>query len=159
MVKYRRLSEEELKELEQEFKQFLITNAVYDEEWKEINAKEPEKALALVDQFSDLVLEKSLEEIKYLIHSTNNSLKVFWYRKKEATLIGLDSSSAEVNFNEKDWMLKIPENTDKIKWYKQDKKVSASSRSKEIFKLIQAGAEIASEQYYKILHDLVELKK
>ena len=159
MVKYRRLSDEELKELEPEFKQFLITNAIYDEEWVEINKNKPEQALSLVDKFSDLVLEKSLEEIQYLVHSSKDSLKLFWYRKKEATLIGLDCSSAKIDFNSKEWMLAVPDCIDEIKWYQQDKKVSVASRSKEIYQLIQAGAEVASEQFFKLVYDLVQAKK
>lgn len=159
MVKYRRLSDEELKELEPELKQFLITNAIYDEEWVKINKNDPEKALSLVDKFSDLVLEKSLEEIKYLVHSSSDSLKLFWYRKNTATLIGLDCSSSTIDFNSKEWMLDVPECIDEIKWYKQEKKVSVASRSKEIYQLINAGAEVASEQFFKLVHDLVEAKK
>ena len=38
-MKYRCLTDEELKELEPEFKQFLIVNHVHAEEWEELNKK------------------------------------------------------------------------------------------------------------------------
>lgn len=156
MVKYRRLTDEELKELEQEFKQFLITNAVYDQEWKELNKSNPEKAMALVDQFSDLVLEKSLESIKYIIHTNADSLKVFWYRKDKAQLIGLNCSSPELDFSKEDWMLNIPEQVNGISCFKQEKEVKEGNRSNEIFSLIDSGAEVCDERLYKFVHELVK---
>ena len=59
-MKYRCLSDEELKELEGEFKHFLITNNVYTEEWEELNKKKDKKVQEFVEMFSDIVLGKAL---------------------------------------------------------------------------------------------------
>ena len=48
MLKYRLLTDDELKELEHEFKQFLIVNEIYDEEWRKLNAEKSKK----VDELS-----------------------------------------------------------------------------------------------------------
>jgi hypothetical protein len=38
-MKYRCLTDDELKELETEFKHFLISNGVHTEEWEQLNRK------------------------------------------------------------------------------------------------------------------------
>jgi hypothetical protein len=155
MVKYRRLSDEELKELEQEFKQFLIANGVHNEEWISINEKQPEEAINLVDLFSDLVLEKSLEQIKYLIHSTQGDLKMFWFQKDEARLVALKSNTESINFTSSNWLSEIPEHYAQIEFFTSEKKFSESDRSKELYTLIKAGAQVSTEQMFKIVHQLV----
>ena len=63
-MKYRCLTDEELKELEQEFKHFLISNNVYTEEWEKLNKKKDKRVQELVELFSDVVLDKALKNIK-----------------------------------------------------------------------------------------------
>ncbi len=159
MVKYRSLTDEELKELEPEFKQFLITNAVYDEEWVELNKSNPEKATALVDQFSDMVLEKSLESIQFVSHASKSSIKIFWYRKDDAVLVGLESTAAQIDFTDKNWMTVLPDYVESVKYLTQDKKVETDKRSAEVFSLLSAGATIVDEKVFKFIHQLGTSKK
>ncbi|MFT6716775.1 MAG: hypothetical protein ACJA0Q_001423 [Saprospiraceae bacterium] len=156
MVKYRRLSDGELKELEQEFKQFLIANGVHNEEWVKINKEQPDEALNLVDMFSDLVLEKSLEQIKYLIHATKEDLKVFWFQKKQARLVALKSNTQAIRFTTETWMSEIPEHFSNVECFTSEKQFEEKERSKELFALIKAGAQVSSEQMFKIVHELVK---
>jgi len=156
MAKYRRLSDEELKELEQEFKQFLIANGVHNEEWVKINKDQPEEALNLVDLFSDLVLEKSLEQIKYLIHTTPGDLKVFWFQKNKARLVALKSNTSAINFTSDVWMSEIPEHFSEVEFFTSEKEFEEKERSKELFTLIKAGALVSTEQMFKMIHELVK---
>jgi hypothetical protein len=156
MVKYRRLSDEELKELEQEFKQFLIANGVHNEEWLKLNEGQPGEVLNLVDMFSDLVLEKSLEQIKYLIHSSSSDLKVFWFQKNKAKLVALKSNTKVVDFTMEAWMSEIPENHSEVDVFTSEKKFDEKNRSKELYMLINAGAKVSTEQMYKLIRELVK---
>lgn len=158
MVKYRRLSDSELKELEGEFKQFLIANAVYNEDWIKLNKLEPNKAMALVDQFSDAVLEKSLENIKFLIHSSENDLKVFWFQKNKATLVSLECSNEQLNFKHEGWMSNFPDFLKEVKAFTTTKSFKVEDRGKELFQLIKAGALVSSEKMFKMIHQLVKIK-
>ena len=54
MVKYRFLTDDELIALEVEFKQFLITNGLHDDEWRVLNKDYPKKAEEVVGLFRDL---------------------------------------------------------------------------------------------------------
>ena len=76
-MKYRCLSDEELKELEGEFKHFLISNNFYTEEWEELNKKKDKKVQELVEMFSDIVLDKALKNIRFLEHITQHDIKSF----------------------------------------------------------------------------------
>ena len=71
-MKYKILKDNELKALEEDFIAFLITNGVHNEEWLAINENEPDKAITLVEMFSDIVWEKALKQIKIIEHATKN---------------------------------------------------------------------------------------
>lgn len=66
MMKYRRLSLEELNELETEFVQYLAANSIPAEDWKEWQANQPEKVNEHIEKFSDIVFEKVITKIEYL---------------------------------------------------------------------------------------------
>ena len=56
-MKYTRLTKEQFEELNQEFINFLATQSITAEEWKEIKEQKPEVAEEELDVFSDLVWE------------------------------------------------------------------------------------------------------
>lgn len=56
-MKYTRLSKEQIEELHQEFINFLATQSITAEEWKDIKTNKPEVAEQELDVFSDLVWE------------------------------------------------------------------------------------------------------
>ena len=76
-MKYRMLSEEELQIFEEDLKQFLIVNGVHNDEWVEMNSNNPDKARDLVGVFSDSVLQKVYEKIRFIEHRSNSSCMVF----------------------------------------------------------------------------------
>lgn len=153
-AKYRRLSIDELKELETEFKQFLISNNLYDEEWKTLNNEFPEKAIELVDLFSDLVMEKAIKNIKYIAHVSSDSLYAFWYREDMATLVALSSDGVVVNFQNENWMKILSENKGKIQVFKTEKEIV--NRTVEIFELLKKGGQLIDVEYFKIIYQLSE---
>ena len=62
-MNFRKLTEDELEELKDEFIQYLVANGVDADLWKQYKKDEPEKADLFVQQFSNVVLQKSLEKI------------------------------------------------------------------------------------------------
>ena len=88
-MKYRMLSAEERQHFDEDFKYFLISNGVKNEEWLEMNEKSPEKAQKLVELFSDAVLDIVYQKIHYLEHRTNNSCMVFYCGETEIQVISL----------------------------------------------------------------------
>lgn len=88
-MQYRRLSLEELKELEKEFTQFLAANDVFPDTWENMKKETPEKAEHLIEQFSDLVFNKVLGKIQYLEHASPKELKIFHFQEDKIEMVGL----------------------------------------------------------------------
>ena len=82
-MKFARLSSSELESLEKEFIAFLAVNGIDSDYWIKLKETDNEKAEDLVDVFSDIVWKKNLDEIKFLEHRTNNSLKLFHCKKTQ----------------------------------------------------------------------------
>jgi hypothetical protein len=152
MILYRRLTGQELKELELEFKQFLIANGIYDLDWKKLNEESPEKAQDLVDLFSNVVLEKALKKIEYIARKTANNLDVFCFQEENAFLVSLSSSGENINFLKDNWMELLPKNFEEVKYFKLDKRIN--NRPKEIFQLLSSGCEIVDAKLYHLLDEL-----
>ena len=67
------LSQEELELLEEDLKAFLIVNGIHADEWEQMNTAAPEKAIELVELFSDTVLQKVYENLRFIEHRTTRS--------------------------------------------------------------------------------------
>ena len=145
-MKYRILSDEELKELEGEFKHFLITNNVYTEEWEELNKTKDKKVMELVELFSDIVMDKALKNIRYLEHVTPHDIKSFWCEKDKMTLIGIASKNKEIDFTKHI----LADFSDDLDIFKTSKKYY-KERELEVFELLNSGCTIIDEERFKKL--------
>lgn len=144
-MKYRCLTDEELKELEQEFKHFLITNSVYTEEWEKLNKTKDKKVQQLVEMFSDIVLGKALKNIKYVEHLTERDIKVFHCDDQKMSLIGITAVDSTVDFTTQD----MDELRDiKLNIFKTDKSYN-KEREIEVFELLESGCYIIDQDRYK----------
>jgi hypothetical protein len=143
-MKYRSLTDEELKELEEEFKHFLISNNVYTEEWEELNASKDEKVQQLIEMFSDIVLDKALKNIKYLEHVTAQDIKSFKCDDSQMVLIGITSKNKAIDFT-KD---KLDDFSADLDIFKANKSYS-KQREIEVFELLESGCSIIDEERFK----------
>ena len=154
-MKYRYLTDQELQILEKDFVQFLVANGIDNDEWVRVNEESKEKALEIVGLFSDVVIEKAIENIKYLEYRSAKSLKIFHCKDEEISLIGLDiDENSTLDFTEANSAEKaINEGTDAIKTYKT-KKAYHPSRTEELFKMMDAGCYIVDGKFYNTLNHL-----
>ena len=90
-MKYRILTLEELEIFAEDFKQFLIVNGVHAEEWEEMNKSDKEKAVQFVELFSETVLQKVYEKIKFVEFRSENSCMVFKLNKENIELISIST--------------------------------------------------------------------
>lgn len=155
MVKYRKLSIEELEELKTEFIQFLAVNGIDAEKWQDIKKNNITEAEQFIDSFSDVVLEKSLQSIKYIEHRTSTDYKVFFYDEQKATMIGVKSSS--VNLLENSWIERSEELLikDKISFIKGVKHYT-DTRLKELFEMLKKGCVPTDQKLYTLLKKVAE---
>jgi len=147
-MKFERLSNKELQSLEKEFIQFLIVNGIVATDWEKIKKENQEKAEKLIDMFSDMVWEKSLEKIKFLEHRTPTSIKVFNCKKEMIELIGVDADHKA--FGTKDIVFDPKK---KYSLFQHQKKYSPD-REIELYKMIKSGCYVADKKHFEILKKL-----
>jgi len=146
-MKYRCLSNEELKELEEEFKHFLISNNVYTDEWEKFNKNKDKKVTKLVEMFSDIVINRALKNIRFLEHVTPTDIKVFHCANNKIILIGIVSDNPEIDFT--------TQTIEKLKTISlnifKTEKLYTKERESEVFDLLQSGCYIINEERFKKL--------
>jgi len=147
-MKFERLSNNELQTLEKEFIQFLVVNGIIATDWEKIKIDNPKKAEKLIDLFSDMVWEKSLEKIKFLEHRTPTSIKVFNCKKEKIELIGVDADHKA--FSSKDIVFDPQK---KYSLFQHQKKYSPD-RETELYKMIKSGCYVADKKHFEILKQL-----
>ena len=161
-MKYRRLTIEELKELELEFVRFLAANTVTSEDWLSIKTTKPERADQLIDVFSDIVFEKIISKITHLEHRSAQDLKIFECSEDKIKLIGVKVVGVEaVDFTKQQTgaeMLQtfknIPQGS--IKMYSAEKAYKDNDRSKELFDMVQNGCLISKGELYETITEMVK---
>ena len=153
MVKYRRLSIEELEELEKEFIQFLAVNGIDAEKWQDLKKNQIEEANEFIDSFSDLVFGKSLEGVQYIEHRTASDYKIFFYDENEAQMIGVKSKT--IDLTDKNWHTASDEylKTNQISIIKGSKKHN-KTRSEELFDMMEKGCLPAEQKMFALLKNV-----
>lgn len=98
-MKYRMLTAKEMEIFDEDFKHFAIANGVSNEEWLEMNGSNVELATKLVALFSDTVLQKVYEKVKYIEHRSPTSCLVFKLNEDKIDLISLSAKSDKVDLS------------------------------------------------------------
>jgi cag pathogenicity island protein 24 len=149
-LNFRKLTEDELEELKEEFVQYLVANGVDAELWEQLKKDEPEKANLFIQQFSNIVLRKSLEKIEYLEHRTPSDVKLFYCGKEAIDLIAIKSSVVDLTniaeFNAEEFK--------NIEIFKATKSYS-KNREVELFEMTEKGCQITTHTLYDLLKQMV----
>lgn len=159
MAKYRILSREELQSFDEQLKHFLIVNGVDGDRWKEINEKDPDLAIDLVELFSDQILQGAYENIAYLQKLTKDACYFFHYGKEKAELIIFrlnDTTSENLDFSTMENLkMALFQHADKISFSHQEKTYT-KEREMEIHEMITSGCRVFTEEFWKILKSVVK---
>lgn len=148
-MKYRMLTLDELGHLEEDLKHFLIVNGVHDTEWEKLNKEQPETAGKLVELFSDSVLQKVYEKIRFLEFRSKESCLVFHLEKDTIDMISIqcktgaegDLSTAE---SIHETILKYSEN---LSWFRTTKPYK-DARELEIHRMVERGCLLSTEEFW-----------
>ncbi len=146
-MKYRRLNNKELKELEKEFVQFLATNHITAKDWLKLKENAPDKVAKLISIFSEIVFDKTLKKLEYLEFKTPYDIKTFHCQKDKITLMGLSvNENAGIDFTKNhrlETMRQIMKNPNtNFQIYTAEKPYKVN-REKELYEMIQSGCLIA----------------
>ena len=160
-MKYRRLTLEELQELETEFVRFLAAQSIAAEDWEKIKAQEAERAEQLLDYFSDVVFEKVIFNVEYLEQKHARDIRTYHCLPDKLVMNGLllegeNSLDLRENIDPTAMMQIIRLSGAKLKFFTAER-VYRSSREQEIFQLMQQGALISKDGY--LFHQLEALKQ
>ena len=156
-MKYRILTDTELKALENEFAKFLVASDIGSEEWTELNKSKPEKAIEVVEHFSDSIFEDVLNRISYLELIDAKEIKIFKTNEKFIELIAIKTDPKnKIDFTKiENFGAFLDDNIDSIEIYK-GKKNYTPSRNEELFKMTEAGAEIADEKFWRLMSKIIK---
>ena len=155
-MKYRILSSEEREIFDEDFKHFMISNGVTNEEWLEMNQSNPKKATELVELFSDVVLEKVYQKIEFLEFRSENSCLVFHCTPDSIKLISIVPKSGkkvDLSTPESIHHAMIHQFSD-LDLFKSEKKYS-TLRELEIHKMIEQGCLNSSKEFWDALMKLI----
>lgn len=154
-MKFRMLSKEEMQIFDEDFKYFLIANGVSNEEWLEMNRSNVEKATRLVELFSDSILQKVYEKVRFVEHRSEDSCMVFKLNEKNIELISINRKSDIVSLNSPESiheaLTKFPM---ELTMFKTEKKYNGV-REEEIHDMIAQGCVNSSEAFWILLEKLI----
>jgi hypothetical protein len=148
-MKYRRLTKEQLEELQQEFINFLATQSITAEEWQHIKRERPKVAEQELDVFSDLIWEGVLAKVVYLENLSVRQMHLFHCTKKQMKLISVKVSNPNIDLTTKigfDWFKKNWQ-SDFVEYLTASKAYSADPNVDK-FALIEQGAVITKGELY-----------
>jgi len=146
---YRRLSNAELEELKDEFIKFLSANTITGPDWKKMKTENKEKAEALIDTFSDIVMQKVLEKVEYVEHREPKTWWVFHCKKESIIMLHITSEEgADIDFTDTATLQQIDQVP--ISVHRAEKDYN-STREKEVFDMIQKGCSITDDRLFKML--------
>lgn len=155
-MKYRILSDEELQHLEGDLKAFLIINGIHGEEWEKLNREEPQKAMELVELFSDQVLQTVYEKVKFLEHRTPESCIVFHFGEKEQELIAIQKNpDSMVDLSSVEGIHAALTKTPGDLSFFTSKKNYNDPREQEIHQLLEQGAVLSDSGFWDSLKKIL----
>ena len=158
-MKYRKLTLEELKELKEDFIQFLSANGIPGPDWEKMKQDEPEKAEKLIELFSDIIFDKTLEKVEYLEFKTPQDIKTFHCLKHKIVMNGLFvEGKSDIDFTEtqdpEEMSQLLAKGGARLKIYTAQKKYHPT-RKDELFKMMENGALISRDgALFKTLESL-----
>jgi hypothetical protein len=155
MIKYRRLTDEELKLLETDFVRFLAANSIPAADWKKMKSDSPEKVDELLDVFSNTVLEKVYSKTNYLLIVNPNEIHAFKMGKAFAQLIGVKFKDNDVNLLKDENLKTLLSSQEsflslKPELFILDKKYD-KPKAEEVFFLVNQGAEVVDKIWFEFL--------
>lgn len=154
-MKFRRLTEEELEILKDDFIKFLASNTVTASDWVNIKENKQEEAHELIEMFSDIVMEKVYSKVNLLETREKNSLLVFKFDGDLMTILGINTADTSVDFANAQ-LDQIDFSTITITGFRTSKVLEKGQKEVEVHQLIEAGSLVGNEQLFKILDQIIE---
>ncbi|WNJ16675.1 DUF6495 family protein [Pontibacter sp. G13] len=160
-MKYRRLTDSELAAVEPQLKQFLVAHGVMSDDWRKMNEETPEKAIELVDIFSDTLFDSMLKNVQYMMHVSAKDLRVFKCGETMLSLLGLKVvGDTPVAFTESPWSEDLVRAIQEaggqhLQSVRTMKPYETKDRELELFKMMESGCVMTAVQIWDLLDTLI----
>ncbi len=159
-MKYRRLTVEELEQLEQDFIRFLATNSITGEDWVKMKSNNPKKSNEFIDLFSDLIFDRTLKKVEHLEFKTPNDIKLFHCLENKIVMLGLFiEGNSDIDFtkptNPQSMLDQLKKSSAQLKLYQAEKQFS-KQREMELFEMMENGCLISKGELFRTLQQLKE---
>ena len=160
MPKYRLLTQEELIQLEKVFVNFLSANSIIAQDWEKIKSEDTARMDSLIEEFSDVVFEKTLSNVKLLEKRLANKILMYSFDENQISLTGIEViGDSDIDFRKEfnvSDLYKLFENQELKISFIEGNKPYFEDVKKETFDLIESGAMIS--QNNTLLENLMKLK-
>ncbi len=155
-MKYRILTKEEMQIFDEDFKHFMITNGVTNEEWIEMNISDIPKAITLVELFSDTVLQKVYEKLQFIEFRSDDTCMIFHCKKENMELISLNKKSGSSNLSSPESIHEaLSKNPDELSIFRTEKAYN-ETREIEMHQLFEKGCYVSSQEFWDALTILIK---
>jgi len=154
-MKYSRLTKEQFEELHEEFINFLATQSITADEWRDIKINKPEVAEEELDIFSDLVWEGVLNRAKFIEHLSPQQMHLFSLEQEQIRLIALKLKNSQ-NLTTPEGYQWLRDNllSDEVELFQANKDYS-EEKNADKFKLIQQGGVITKGDLFNYFDKII----
>lgn len=156
VLKYTRLTKQQLEELHPEFINFLASQTITAAEWETLKKDKPEVAEEELDVFSDLIWEGVLNKVEFLENISTSHMHLFHLVEKEMKLLSVKVMNPDIDLTttvgfswfKKNWQSDFVEYLTASKAYTEDKNLDK-------FNLIKQGAAITKGELYSWFDNII----
>ncbi len=142
------LTDDELPLFEEDLKQFLIVHGVHGDEWAKMNEEHPDEARNLVGLFSDTVLQKVYEKIKFIEHRSKPSCMVFQLKPDAIEMISINAKSESVDLSTPEGIHEALVHDASELTFFRNTKAYTKERELEIHEMLNQGCVNSSEAFW-----------
>ncbi|MEX0813426.1 MAG: DUF6495 family protein [Chitinophagales bacterium] len=158
-MKFRLLSFEELQSLDKEFMGFLSKRSIAPEEWAHIRIKKQERALELIEAFSEQVFDQVLTKVEYLELREEKKYRQLYFKDNTYIEVGLTADpKTDMDFRDpeqlKDFINSVQKSlAAKLSVFRKEEKYE-KTRNEEVFIYVEAGAKRSDEKSFGLMEML-----
>ncbi|CAA6824619.1 MAG: Unknown protein [uncultured Aureispira sp.] len=158
-MRFRRLTNEELETLEEDFVQFLAASHITAKEWVALKENNQDKVEELIGLFSDIVLEKVFSKMDCLQHRTKDTIRVFYCQEEKISMTGLQISDPSKDLTNPEDLAVLADPSSlkgSVKVF-QIEKAYVQERADEVFSMLyKDGCQPASKSMFDALAKMYE---
>ncbi len=152
MVRFKRLTVEELAVLEKQFVSFLAAQSILAVDWEKIKEAEPHRTEELLDAFSDMVYGSVMLDAQFLEHRTHDVLYCYQCLTDRFVLIALEADkNSNVDLKQIELSnIETMSSDFQLRIYTTEK-MYEKAKEDEVFAMMKLGCEITNDAMFRVL--------